>query len=307
MERRGVYLDLGYTQPGIPVGDRAHIHLGAGGAAAILGAPLSHLGSQVVAVPETAVEHRGKAVLHGCAEGRGEGTVGHGIGRFPVASGHRLHVVGAAGTALNLEHLHAGFHELVQELDGAEVLRGHEVFVVHVDGISGLVVGKEIAAAAGLQAIAPVGAFAIGRQRQVAFARNRHAKGTVREHLDAHELPGGSFDLFLLNALVNDLHLLQAQFPGQHHHIGPLRIEAKGLEVGDAQLRGDMHLQADFPAIENARHVGGDDGIHTGSLGGIQGGIGFRKLLPIQGDVEGHVGLDAVGAADAQDLRQVFL
>ena len=45
------------------------------------------------------------------------------------------------------------------------------------------------------------------------------------------------------------LYLPQIQFAGQHHDIGKLGVEPQCLYVGNAQLGGNMHLQADFSAI----------------------------------------------------------
>ena len=107
------------------------------------------------------------------------------------------------------------------------------------------------------------------------------------------------------NGFVDGFYLMEVQFAGQDHHIGPLGVKAEGFHVGNAELRRDVHLQADFPAVQDAGHVGGDDGIHPGGPGGVQRLIGGLQVLSVEGDIQRHVGLDAVGAADAHDFRQI--
>ena len=108
------------------------------------------------------------------------------------------------------------------------------------------------------------------------------------------------------NEGVDLAHLVEAQFARQHDHVGELRVEAQRLDVGYAQLRGDMHLQADLPRIEDRGHVRGDDGVYAGLLRQVQHPPGLVHLLVIKRDVQGHVALDAVFTADAHDLRQIL-
>ena len=126
------------------------------------------------------------------------------------------------------------------------------------------------------------------------------------KHFYTDQLPGRAADVFGNDGFVNGLHLLQVQLPGQHNHIGPLGIKAQGLYVGNAQLRGDMHLQADFPAVQDAGHVGGDDGVHAGFLRQVQHAAGLVEFLAVQGDVQGEIGLEPIGAADAHHLGEVL-
>ena len=168
------------------------------------------------------------------------------------------------------------------------------------------VVCYHIAPAANLHTGAAVGTFSVGRQRKVALAGSGHTEGPVGEHFYTDPLPRRAADVFGNDGLVDGLHLLQVQLPGQHHHIGPLRIETQGLYVGNAQLRGDMHLQADFPAVQDAGHVGGDDGIHPGGLGGVQRFVCCLEIFSEKGDIQRHIAADAICATDAHNFREVF-
>ena len=67
-----------------------------------------------------------------------------------------------------------------------------------------------------------------------------------------------------------------------------------------------MDLEPDLAAVKDGRHVGGNDGVHPGCFGRIQGIPRRLQILPVEGDIEGHVGLDSVRAADTDDFRQVL-
>ena len=88
-----------------------------------------------------------------------------------------------------------------------------------------------------------------------------------------------------------------------------LRLGAKLkllLGIGNAQLGGNMHLQANLPAIEDARHVGSDDCIHTRGLCGIKGLICRLKILPVKGDIQRHICLHAIFTAYSHNFREVL-
>ena len=100
--------------------------------------------------------------------------------------------------------------------------------------------------------------------------------------------------------------LVQVQFTCQNHYIGKLGVEAQRLNVGYAELGGNMHLQANLPAIEDARHVGSDDCIHTRGLCGIKGLICRLKILPVKGDIQRHICLHAIFTAYSHNFREVL-
>ena len=100
---------------------------------------------------------------------------------------------------------------------------------------------------------------------------------------------------------------MEIQFPRQDDHIGELRVEAQRLDIGDAELGGDMDLETDFPAVEDGGHVRGDDGIDSRRLRGIQRGVRGLEVISEQGDIQGHIGPDTVLPADARHFRQVLL
>ena len=108
------------------------------------------------------------------------------------------------------------------------------------------------------------------------------------------------------NRFVDFLDLLQPELPREDDDVGELRVEAERLHVGDAELGGDMDLQADLAGIQDAGHVGGDDGVHAGFLRQVQHAAGLVEFLAVQGDIQGEIGFEPIGAADAHHLREVL-
>ena len=226
--------------------------------AAIDFAPLSQVGTLVVAVPESPVEDLGEfAFQRGGQFGR-VFPLADGIRGAAVASGCPADVFRAAGAAFDLEHPHAGIHDLVQELDRAEVFGRHDVFVVDVQLVAGFEVGHFIAAAADLEAGAAVGRGAACLEAEVAFAGNGHAERAVGEHFDAYEFTGGAFDPFADDGFVDRFDLEEIQFARQHDDVAPLGPEAQGFDVGDVELGGGVDFEADPAAVGDRGHVGGD-------------------------------------------------
>ena len=67
-----------------------------------------------------------------------------------------------------------------------------------------------------------------------------------------------------------------------------------------------MDLQANLAGIQDAGHVGGDDGVHAGFLRQVQHAAGLVEFLAVQGDIQGEIGLEPIGAADAHHLGEVL-
>ena len=67
-----------------------------------------------------------------------------------------------------------------------------------------------------------------------------------------------------------------------------------------------MDLQADLAAIQDGGHIGGDDRIHAGGLGRIEGLVRRSDVLSVENDVEGHIGPHPGRPADPGDFREIF-
>lgn len=289
-----------------PVGHLAAVDFLAGALAAVDRTPFSEFRPEVVAVPEAPVEDLRQPFLEPRGQLGSIGPLADGVRGLAVAARASPHIFGAPGAALYLEHLDARFDELVHELDGTEVFRGHDVFVVHDQFLAAFQVGHRVAAAADLQAGSPVGRGAEPVQAEVAFPGNGHAESAVREHFDAYPFSGRSPQVLGDNLPVDLGDLLQRKLPRQHDDIGPLGVELQGLIIGNAQLGGNVYFHADPAAVENRCHVGSDDRIHTGSLRQIEHMASVGEVFAVQDDVECHVGTDPVLPTDPDDFRQIL-
>ena len=96
---------------------------------------------------------------------------------------------------------------------------------------------------------------------------------------------------------------MEVEFACQDDDICELRIEPERLGIGNAQLRGDVDLHPYFAAIHYDRHVGGDDCIHAGFPGCIEGLVCRFYIFLIQNNIERQICLHAVFTA----YRHYFL
>ena len=139
-----------------PVGNLPAIDFPAGRLAAIDGTPLSEGSPEVISVPEAPVEDFGEGIFQRGSGFRGESPVADRVGGLPVAGGAAADIVCAPCPAFDFEDPDSGVDDFVHEIDGAEVFRGHYVFVVDDKLLSGLKVPDLVAAAADLHASTPV-------------------------------------------------------------------------------------------------------------------------------------------------------
>ena len=252
-------------------------------------APVEELRPLIPTVPEPAVEHRGEPLFEGSAQFGRETALLDGVGRVAVGARHRLDIFAAAGTALDLENRHARIRHLVEKRDGAQILGRKNVRIVEFQFPARLQIGRPITPATDLIAFAPVGRGAVFVEREETLARNGHAEGAVAEHLELHGATGRSADAFPRHGFADGLHLIETQLAGQHHHVGEPAVETERLEVGNAQLRGDVHLDPELARTGDGRHIGGDHGRDTGVAGGDQGLAHRGQVFVVEGDVERQI------------------
>ena len=234
------------------------------------------------------------------------GGVGQiGIQRLAVSGGHTGHIIEGLGAALDLQAVHTGLADQVDEGRGAQVVGVEDVAAVLV--LADLVqlagaglLAQVVLPAAGLGALAPVGVAACHVIGQQAPAGHAHAHGTVHKGLDLQ---------FRRGLVAQDGDVLQGHLAGQHHALGTQVIGgAGGGPVGDAGLGGHVHVDVRGNGLAGIQHaqVGHDEGIHTGLgglLDGVRQAVGF--LIGRQG-VHGQVDLAAPGMGIDDALGELF-
>ena len=213
---------------------------------------------------------------------------------FIVAFHHGAHIFRSACPALNLKHAHAGVNHFVEEVDGFQVFRTHDILVLDGEFVAGVAVGHHVGATANLSACAAIGAGAGFVQTHVAFAAHRHTQGAVAKHFDAHLLSVRSAHIIFHNGLMHSLHLVHIQFARQHLHIRPLRIVAHGFAIAHIHLCGNVHFHIYGACIENGGYVAGYDSAHPSLFGGIHYAVHIFNVFLIDDGVHSEVTLDMV-------------
>ncbi len=168
-------------------------------------------------------------------------------------AGNVLHIAHVLVASLDLEGADAGVDQGFQV--AALVIVLHRQQVLFIRHHAALAVGKRVRQAAGLRAVAAVGAAAGVGVGNVALAGKRHAQGAVDEILER----GVGID-----RLAHRADLLQAQFARQHQ-LGKTRRaeEARLLRGADVALRAGMQLDGRQVHFKQC-HVLHDERIHAG-------------------------------------------
>ncbi len=125
------------------------------------------------------------------------------------------------------------------------------------------------------------------------------------EHLDFDQLAPRAADVVFLDFPMDARHLLQRQFAGQHHRVGPLREELHGFGIRYVALGRYVHLHADAAGIEYGGHVGGDDGVHALGLGAVDHFVDGGDFVFVDDRVDRQVGFQTCGMGRRDDPRQV--
>ena len=134
---------------------------------------------------------------------------GAGVCSLAVGGCYYLHVLRAAGTALDLEYGNSGINNLVYELDCTEILRAHYVFVVYLQFTPCFKVCDTVASSAQLVAAAAVGGGSVLLEAEIAFAGYGHAESSVNEQFQPQQLSIRTADILFLDPLADILYLRQ--------------------------------------------------------------------------------------------------
>ena len=128
----------------------------------------------IVAIPKTAVENGGEALVPLVFEGFAVCAVYDALYGLLIAFHHCVYILWSSCPALNFHYPHASVHHLVNKAYGFEVFWTHDILVVHSQFVACLGICYHITAAAYLYTLAAVGrASGIG-QTQIAFPAYGH-------------------------------------------------------------------------------------------------------------------------------------
>ena len=158
MELAGFHQELPYSEFREIAYTFGQIALDAGGRGAVFGRPFAEALAEIVAVPETAVEDLGEFFVPAGYALFGELAAADGLNGFRVGLNGDFDILRTAGAAFDLEHSDSRVDHLVEEVNGLQILRRHDVFVFHGKFVAGLAVGDGVAATAYLSTGSAVGA-----------------------------------------------------------------------------------------------------------------------------------------------------
>ena len=125
------------------------------------------------------------------------------------------------------------------------------------------------------------------------------------EHLDFHKASRRTTDVLVDYCLVYLFDLMEIQLPGKDDDVGEPGVEAQRLHVRNAQLRGNVYLNAKTAAVGYGGHVGSDDSRDAGSLCCFERLAHRLEVFLVEDDVQRQIGLHPVVAANAADLRKI--
>ena len=265
----------------------------------------------VVPVPETAVEDTAQAFIPIGYLGLDNRCVSvlaalPSLDGFFVTANDRADIFRPACPTFDLEYPDTGVQHLVQEMNGFQVLRGHDILVVNVQfEVRGLIFDR-VSASAHLYTSASIGTEAVVIEAQVTFPTHRHTQRTVTEHLNTQEFAFRTADSLFFYVAMNRSHLLHIQFARQHDDIGELRIELERFGVGDIELGGEMHLLSDRSTILHDRDIGSDDGINAYGVCLVHYLAHQRQVFGIHDRVECQIGLDTRFLAPRYNRRHII-
>ena len=226
------------------------------------------------------------------------------IQRLPVGTGHAGHIVHRFGAALDLQAVGSGLADQVNKGRHTQIVGVQDVAAalilpdLHKLAGAGLL-HQMVFPAAGLGALAPVGIPFGQILAEQAPAGHAHAHGPVHKHLQ-FQFPRG------FGPDGGDV--LQGQFPGQHHPLGPqLKGGGGGGVVGNAHLGGEMDFHIRGQLLHHPQHaqIGHDKAVHA-RRPGIGDGLGQPVQFGIGGQgVQGQVNPLAPGVGKDAALLQL--
>ena len=183
---------------------------------------------------------------------------------------------------------------LVEEMYRLEILRRHDILIVHLEFLTGVLISHSISATADLIACTTVGTRIHLMQAHIALATDSHAQCSVAEHLDADRLAVRAGDILLTNLVGDALHLIHIELTRKHHHIGKLRIKSHSIGICHIHLSRNVHLLVDLTSVKDSRHIGRNDSRYTRLLSAINDIVQELHIIVIHHSIDRQITLHAM-------------
>ena len=144
-----------------------------------------------------------------------------------------MYILRSSGTPFDLEDTHASLYHLIHKMNSFQIFRRHDVFIVHLQFNITLFILHIVCTATYLHTSPPVSRSIHLMQTEITLARHCHTECPVAEHLNTDQFSIRTFNLFLLDSIINHPHLLQIQFTCQYHYIGKASIKFQRSGITD--------------------------------------------------------------------------
>ena len=214
---------------------------------------------QIIAVPESSVEHTAQAFVPSGNFLFIERAIAIGTHSFLIAFGHQADIFRTAGTSFDLEYPYTCIHHLIHEMNCLKVFRRHNILVFDIQFDIAVFIFYRISTPTNLHASSPVGGSVHFVQAQVTFTGNGHTESSVGKHFDTDQFSFRSRNLLVDDLPIDFMHLFQIQLTRQDDNIGKTGIEFQCFRIGNVELCGKMHLLSDAVGIVHSCHIGRND------------------------------------------------
>ena len=225
------------------------------------------LRAKVPTVPVAAVEHFSQPCVPDRYLFLREGAVQHRLERLSVALGADADIFGRTGAPFDFEDACAAMNHLVEKADRFEILRTHHVLRTQLELDITLDVSDCVFATARLQTLTSVGAFSARMQTHEATAALRDAQSSMAEDFNAYGMPRRSADVLGFDGARHGLRLIKRKLTSQHRDVGKACVELQRLNVGDIELRRQVHRNFRFVRNHHRRDIRADDGVDACGFG----------------------------------------
>lgn len=261
--------------------------------------------SQIVPVPESAIEDRGQTFVPFIKWRLIKRTGQASVERLTVTSRHGGYIFRAPRPSFYFEDADARLHHTVEETDRLEVFGRHDVRTVHQQRLARIPIRHRITATAYLETLSAVGRTVLSMKTQVAFSGHSHTQRSVNKHLKPDRVTRRTAQRLFNHLTVNLTDLFQVKFTGKDNSVGKLGVETEGFRISDVKLCGQVNGKTNLAGVLHDGHVGGNHSFYTGFPRGINHSAHEGKILVVKNGIECKVTVDMMSPARAGYMGQV--